>query len=70
VARAIEKPLLINGDVMEERKASFAGYMYVLLPGACSDAHVEWITASDQHVKSNQKNLYDRQGIIIIRVRI
>jgi hypothetical protein len=35
VARVI-KPLLVNADAMEERNASFAGYMYVLLPELCT----------------------------------
>ena len=64
VARVIDKPLLINGDAMEERNASFAGYSYVCWRKP-ADAHVEWIIASDQHVKSVLKNLHDRQGIIV-----
>jgi hypothetical protein len=58
VARAIEKPLLINGDVMEERNASFWRLYVCIVAGRLSDAHVEWIIASDQHVKSIQKNIY------------
>jgi hypothetical protein len=48
----INKSLPIDADARKERSASFAGYMYVLLPDACPLARVEWIIVSDQHVKS------------------
>ena len=63
----INKPLPINGDAMEERYASFAGDMYVLLAEA-ADAHIEWIIVSDQNVKSiEEKSTLRNSSVNLLR---
>jgi hypothetical protein len=61
----------MNGDVMEGRKAPFAGYMYVLLPGDCCDAHVGvdhgCRSACEIRIK---KILTTGRGILTISVKI
>ena len=62
VARVIEKPLLVNGDAMEERNASFTGYMH-----ACRrELHHRFRSACEIGLKTSTR----QAGIIMNRVRI